>query len=142
MSASGAQAPRAGEYRSVGSLCLRACGKTQVAGLRFVQIDEVVAIRAGNARPVSVLTAAGDVRDATAAGLIGPGVCSAPDQAACRAVLAEAEHSGITPSEAADRIAERRLRDVGSVKTVRRRCRPERAEHRRDGGDSRHGYDT
>src|SRR5216117_1759434 len=99
MSASGTQAPRAGEYRSVGSMYPRACGKNQVAGLRFVRIDEVVPIRAGNARPVSVLTAVGDVRDATTAGLIAAGVFGALDHAACGAVLAEAEHCGITPSE-------------------------------------------
>jgi valine dehydrogenase (NAD+) len=43
----------------------------------------------------------------------------------CRTVLAEADSGGITPSEAADRIAERRLREVGSLKTLHRRWRPE-----------------
>jgi glutamate dehydrogenase/leucine dehydrogenase len=59
----------------------------------------------------------------------------------CRTVLAEADAGGITPSEAADRIAERRLREVGSLKTLHRRCRPGSADHRRDGGDSRYAYD-
>jgi valine dehydrogenase (NAD+) len=58
----------------------------------------------------------------------------------CRAVLSEARDGGITPLEAADRIAERRLREVGSLKTLHRRCRPERSDHRPDGGDTRHGY--
>jgi len=60
----------------------------------------------------------------------------------CRTVLAEADVAGVTPSEAADRIAERRLREVGSLKTLHRGCRPGSADHRRDGGDSRNGYNT
>jgi glutamate dehydrogenase/leucine dehydrogenase len=60
----------------------------------------------------------------------------------CRTVLGEADAGGITPSEAADRIAQRRLREVGSLKTLHRRCGRGSADHRRDGGDSRHGYDV
>jgi valine dehydrogenase (NAD+) len=59
----------------------------------------------------------------------------------CRRLLVEADDHGITPTEAADRIAERRLLEVGSLKTLHRRCRPTSAEHRPDGGDSRHGHD-